>query len=740
LSCDNKKVDSEELDTYVKQKPNRRMLGVFRFHLGAYNLFHSRKTNKFKEKIAGIVGEEPVIYDEYLKNKSVQQLKAYMRNKGFYEASVKDSVTQKKKKVNIAYTIISNKPYKFNNFYYKIEDSKIEKFVLRDTLNRMIKKDNLFDVDLLQSERERITQVLKNEGYYYFTKEYIFYEIDSSLNSHYVNITIVIKNFLKKHGELTSLEVPHQTYSISEVNYYTEFDQKSAIKEGDSYLGTFDTMNIDGINFLYRDRFKINPKVLMQSNYIIPGRLYTNNDVNQTYNHLNSLKNFKTINIQFNESDSVKNALDCDVQLSRLNYQSYTVDVEGTNSSGNMGVAGSIKYQHKSLFRKAEIFDFKIRGGIERQTTLLNSEEGSDLEEFLKFNTLEAGGEMSINIPKFWFFGGSRNYEFTKKHDPKTQLITSYSFQRRPKYTRTIANFSFGYYWQGRKYVKHIINPFEINLVDIPVIDSAFYSEITNPYIRNSYKNYLITSTNYTFLFNNQDNKRKNFSYLRFTFEPAGNALSTINKLTKTYNEGGSYLVMNRKYAQYTKSDLDFRYYQILAPGNKVVFRFFAGAGMPYGNSTSMPFVKQYYSGGANSIRAWPVRALGPGSYFDSTLTFNYQTADMKLEMNLEYRFKWFWLVEGALFADAGNIWALSKKDIREGGLFNLNSFYNDIAIGTGFGLRFDFSFFVFRFDFGVKVRDPVQETRSKYVIFTDRVNFMKDLFDNVNVGIGYPF
>ncbi|MFH2095839.1 MAG: BamA/TamA family outer membrane protein, partial [Bacteroidota bacterium] len=181
------------------------------------------------------------------------------------------------------------------------------------------------------------------------------------------------------------------------------------------------------------------------------------------------------------------------------------------------------------------------------------------------------------------------------------------------------------------------------------------------------------------------------------------------------------------------------RYYQILSTTNKLVYRFFAGAGVPYGNSTALPFVKQYFAGGANSIRAWPVRDLGPGSY-DSDETFNYQTADMKIEMNLEYRFKWFWMVEGALFIDAGNIWAVSPNDNREGALFRFNSFYDDIAIGSGFGMRFDFSFFVFRFDFGVKVRDPIQIEGEKIVIFTERSKFMKDLFNNVNVGIGYPF
>jgi len=744
LKCDDKSIDTDELESYIKQKPNKRMLEVFRFHLGVYNMFHKKGSKKLRRKITEIVGEEPVLYDDYLKTKSSKQIKIYLKNKGYYYSDVYDTTIYKKKKAEIAYQVKANKPYTMRNINYNIDDYIVESIVFRDTINSLFKKGKLFDADLMQLERERITKFLKNRGYYDFSKEYIYYEVDSALNSYQVDINVGIKNFMKKISDETYEPEKHHKYTIKNVYIYPNFDPKQSVKEKENYFADFDTLVIENINFIFKKSMKINPKVIINANYIEKNDYYAKYNVDQTYRHLAALKVFKLINIVFTEPDDTKNKylLDCIIHLTPFAKQSYTAELEGTNSSGNLGIAANLQYQHKSLFNGAEIFNAKIHGGIQQQTTLQSDTENNDeIIDELPFNTIEYGGQTSINIPKFWFFAGNKSYGFTKKYSPKTKVTLSYNYQHRPNYTRTIASLSFGYNWNGTKHTKHIVNPFEVNLVDIPVIDTAFYARIDNPYIKNSYKDYLITSTNYSFIFNNQDlKKKKNHVYFRTNIEPSGNILSTINKITKTTNEGGSYLVMNRKYAQYMKSDIDFRYYQQVYQQNVIAYRVFGGFAYPYGNSTAIPFIKQYFSGGANSIRAWPVRSLGPGSYYNPNEIFNYQTADIKLEANIEYRFKLFWMIEGALFVDAGNIWSITDNDTREGSLFKLNTFYNDIAIGSGFGTRFDFSFFVFRFDFGVKVRDPRQADGEKIVIFTERSKFFKDLFSNVNVGIGYPF
>jgi outer membrane protein assembly factor BamA len=244
---------------------------------------------------------------------------------------------------------------------------------------------------------------------------------------------------------------------------------------------------------------------------------------------------------------------------------------------------------------------------------------------------------------------------------------------------------------------------------------------------------------NYSLIFTNQNlQKSKDFIYFKFNSELAGNILYAAFKASGAEKTDGAYELFKVSFAQYALGDIDFRYYNILNPGNKIVYRFFAGAGLPYKNSTALPFEKQYFSGGANSIRAWQVRDLGPGSYIDTThTTYSNQTADIKLEANLEYRFKLFWVLEGALFVDAGNIWAINNNDNREGAQFKFDRFYKDIAVGTGFGTRFDFSFFIFRFDLGIKTRDPEYPDGQKWV-FGSRQLGRNDFV--LNLGIGYPF
>jgi len=285
-------------------------------------------------------------------------------------------------------------------------------------------------------------------------------------------------------------------------------------------------------------------------------------------------------------------------------------------------------------------------------------------------------------------------------------------------------------------------------------IYSEFQSEISGRYLEYSYMNVLISETNYSFIFNNQKIKKKtDFIYFKLNAATAGNILSGINKLTNKPNTNGNYQLFGTEYAQYIRADFDFRYYQILNDANNIVYRINLGVGYPYGNSEALPFVKKFFSGGANSIRAWQVRSLGPGSYNkensdeenDGEGLYYNQLADIKIEVNLEYRFKLFWVLEGALFIDAGNIWAISNQDERErpGSLFKVDKFYKDIAIGTGLGARFDFSYFIFRLDVGLKARDPKEPEGEKWILGSGKVISDEYRFKDIttfNIGIGYPF
>ena len=315
----------------------------------------------------------------------------------------------------------------------------------------------------------------------------------------------------------------------------------------------------------------------------------------------------------------------------------------------------------------------------------------------------------------------------------------AYNYQRRPDYVRTVASATLSYLWRGNRHLTHMVSPIELNLVKIPYKSQQFIDWLEGKYIFYSYQPHLISVSSYSLIFSNQNiQKNRDFVYVRLNTELAGNILWSFYRVANIEEQNGSYALFNTNFAQFARGDIDLRYYNIIDENNSMVYRFFSGIGLPYSNSTALPFEKKYFSGGANSIRAWQVRNLGPGSYIDPDPGYYpNQTGDIKLEANLEYRFKLFWLLEGALFVDAGNIWAITQNDERQGALFEFDKFYKDIAIGSGIGARFDFSYFVFRLDLGIKTRDPSAIEGKKWILGARKLT-SDDL--TLNLGIGYPF
>lgn len=734
IKIEDGKVKKDDIKNYVRQKPNKRILGI-RFHLWLYNL-------SVKDKDTGLnnwlkkIGEQPVIYDEYLSKKSVDLLKSYFDNKGYYNSVVTDHVQYKRKRARILYRIEANKPFKIKSINYSCSDSNLAPVVLPDTLNAIVIPGNNFDLDLLQEERKRIETNLKNKGYYKFNKEFISFQADSSEKSLDVKLKMNINAFQTRNAENNMVKTSHKKYLINNVSVFTNFDQKEALTQSDYFSKDIDTTFIEGIYFISKNEDKLNNRVILQSNFIQQGDLYSLNNANKTYKHLNSLRLFKIINIQFETIDSLDNDslntgyLNCNIQLTKYYLQSYTIEFQGTNSYGNIGVGGNFLYQHRSLFGGAEITDFRINGAIEaidEQNVAGN------------FYTTELGANVTVSIPKFILpiFKGEN---FSKKYSPKTQISGGYNYQDRVDYRRSIANLSYGYLWDGNKYLKHAVKLLEINAVDLPYATEDFKDYIDSTDLKSSYENHLISFTNYSLIFNNQDiKKNRDFYFFRFNSEISGNILSGISNLTNAIkDENGSYQIFGIPFSQYAKFDIDFRYYDIIDKSNTIVYRMFGGVGIPYGNSQSLPYEKMYFSGGSNSIRAWNVRNLGPGSYTGgSSSRFPNQTGDIKFEANIEYRFKMFWVLEGAFFIDAGNVWNINSNEF-EGGLFKADEFYKEIAVGSGLGTRFDFSFFIFRLDLGVKLRDPALPDGSRWIPGNRNLTWQDDF--TINIGIGYPF
>jgi outer membrane protein assembly factor BamA len=730
VKTESKKVNKDELKTYIKQKPNKKILGL-RFHLSVYNLSRENKDNWLNRSLRTI-GEEPVILDESLTTKTTGQLELYLKNKGYMNAVVKDTILFKKKRAKIIYNLELYEPYLIRDIKYKFDDQNLEPYILPDTVSCLLKRNNNFDVDVLSAERERLEKLLKNKGFYNFSKEYVFYQADSSRFSHRVDVTLAIKKYRQFYEEGSFKEIPHPRYQIGNVSILTEYNSHEALTNPAGYFAKLDTIVADSIFIIYYEKQNVNPGVVLSSNFVIPGEFYNLDNVNQSYRNLSSLQLFRLVTIDFTEpkdqQDMAVRRLDCNMQLTPFALQSYAIEVEGTNSSGNIGGGGNLIFQHRNLFRGAENFNLQLKGAVEKIKESSTSNYG---------NMVELGTEASLNIPKFLL--PFRTEQFIKKYNPKTTVKLAYNFQRRPDYTRTVANASFGYIWKGTRFVTHIINPIEVNLVKIPYKSPEFIAWLKDRYIFYSYQPHLVTVTNYSLIFSNQNlQKRKDFIYFKLNAESAGNILYSAFKVSGAPKTNGVYELFNTDFAQYLRGDIDFRHYSMLDAGNSIVYRFFAGAGLPYKNSTALPFEKKYFSGGANSIRAWQVRDLGPGSYKELVKgKYSNQTADIKLEANVEYRFKLIWKLEGALFVDAGNIWAINNNDDRQGALFRWDKFYRDIAVGTGFGTRFDFSFFLFRFDLGIKTRDPSFPDGQKWV-FGNRSLVRNDFV--LNLGIGYPF
>ena len=713
VKVDNKRINHDELKSYIRQKPNKRILGFLglRLYLGLYNLSDIHKDNGINKYLRK-EGEAPVIWDLFATKKDLNQLKLFMSNKGYYKANVSDTLIFKKNKVDIVYHIKANKPYTVRSIKYTFEDTLIQPYVYADTVNSLIKRGALFDRDVLDNERTRLEYFLKNNGFYSFNRDAISYDADTSMMK--VDLMLNIKNRIRT---VNNQIVPFRQYKIDKVVV------KSGLIKTDTSRMVLDSLSQNGIQIIYYQRTWVNPGTILQSNYIDPGTLYKVSNVDETKSHLLSLNVFNTPNIQFKRSTrndtSQFNYLDCQIQLSLLDsIQSFGVEVDGTNSDGNFGGALNLIYQHRSLFRNAENFNLKLRGASE-------AVKRTDKPQF--HYTLEYGADATLKIPKFLLpFNSIR---FKKKYDPKTSFSISYNYNQRPDFTQTLANISFGYNWKVGPFVNQILKPISINYVNYDHVDSLspYFKNVSGTYFENIIKNHIVSALNYSLIFKNQKpNKTTDFRYFRWNFEVAGNLLYLHSQLNhETKNKNGSYTLYRIPYSQYILNELDFHHFHVVNEASRIVYRLYAGLGYPYGNSSSLPYEKSFFSGRANSLRCWQALTLGPGSYVDSISKYPNSTGDIKLEANIEYRFKLPWVLEGAMFADAGNIWAIRPDVSRQGASFEWNKFYKDIAISTGIGLRFDFHYFLFRVDVGMKTRNPASNISNPWIFNQHRVYFM---------------
>ncbi|MCX6235993.1 MAG: hypothetical protein NTY07_00315, partial [Bacteroidia bacterium] len=518
ISVDNKSINKSELKAYLKQKPNTKILGFWRFHLGLYNL--SNKGNE--DGILRRIGEAPVILSTYLTEKSKEEFQRFMHNKGYYQAKVTDTIIYKKnKKAEVYYTIVANAPHRIKSYKTEILDDSIKARSKGDSTKTLIKLNGTFDTDVLAAESKRVLSRFQNDGFYRINKNEIYFEADTTKAPKSVNLNLVVEKENISDDPTVVLERDHQRFTFRNFYFFTNYEsQKQLFSESsaETNVEKIDTVSIGNQYFISNGKMRYNPELLMNMNHINDKGFYSVDLVERTYNELFSLRLFKLINIRFVETskpDSLGNpTLDCIIQLSPSVRQSYSVSLEGTNSLGNLGIAGNLGYQHKNIFRGGELLDVVLLGATEKQ----NYGRG---DSTATFNSFESGIDTKITLPKF--LAPLKTRKLFSFSTPQTLMNLSYNYQRRPDYTRTILRASLGYQWKSSEYTTHRINLIDLNMVKMFAYDSAFVARIENLYIKSSYTDHSIAAWNYSFTRNTQNiQKRSNYSYMRDSFETPG--------------------------------------------------------------------------------------------------------------------------------------------------------------------------------------------------------------------------
>lgn len=729
---------SEEMINYVRQLPNHKILWSMKLQLGVYNM-SGRDTTKWWNRWIRKIGEAPVIYDSTLMEAGVAQLEKAMINKGFLHAqawadTIRDS---RKRKMTVVYNLKAGNPHKISSISYDFPSDTIDGLLAGHSVLDAVRSGDLLDRSRLEDLRNAITARMRNNGYYDFSKEYVTFVADTTGGSRDVDLTVRVSNPGYATPDTTD-DGTHRRSLIRNIWFVTDYDP-SAQNQGAMRK---DTVEYKDINVVYGERRYLRPSVLYDNCWFRKGEPFRQIDSDRTYESLNRLNILKFINIYFRPSGGLPDGtrlLDVFIMLTPGKSQSVAFELEGTNSEGDLGIAASVTYSHRNIGKGSETLTAKIRGAYEAI--------GGRLEGFIHNRYMEYSVDLGVNFPKFKF--PLLRESFKRRIKASTEFNVSMNYQERPEYTRIIATAGWQYLWterSGRN--RHTFTPIDINYVYLPESTYDFIDQIApdNPLLRYSYEDHFIMRMGYSFYHTNKRRQmpgersfQPNIYTLRVKAEIAGNLLFLINSIfnhRSNFHED-PYKIFGIRYSQYVKAETDYAITHIFDQRNSIAFHAGFGIGVPYGNSSILPFEKRFYGGGANGVRGWDVRTLGPGSYdgSNSVSDFINQCGDIRLDLNLEYRAKLFWVVELAAFIDAGNIWTIHNYQTQPGGMFHFNSFYKELAASYGLGIRLDFDYFLLRFDMGMKAHNPAANSDHWPLIHP---RWGRD--SSFHFSIGYPF
>lgn len=753
VKTDRPGISQTDILNFAQPKPNKKFLGLFRSKVWIWDAFGHNTKSRFNRWVVRNFGEPPVLLDTILVNNSLIPMRQYLSNKGYFGADMNSSVSIRRGKATITYSSVTPEPWHVGQFSSEINDDTLASVVSNENKFSLIKEGEQYDAYKMTGERDRITQLLRNNGYYAFSSDFIYFEVDTVNKDKLADIRLVILNRKLVKPEIQPDKTQdssnltftfHQRYKFRDINIHTDYPgigDKARSYDTLGYWRTADVNDNPDFYLIYRTFLRLRPEALARAVFVSPNDFYSQRNVNLTYNRIQNLglSSYVSVNVKPVEStnnDNTQQLLDLEVRMVRAPVNGFTIEAEGTNADGLMGLGGSLNFRNRNIFVGAETFRIRTYGAIEIKPKFGVEDENAHLGIF---NSLAGGIETGLDFPTL--LSPFPIKSLFQNARPKTTLALGYNYELRSGlYERNLSKFTLSYEWNASDVSRHFFSPVDLSSISINR-DPAFTEILLNlkdPRFFNQYTNHLILAMKYSYVFNNQVLRdRNNFFYFRINLEPAGNMFQLLSNVTNaTKDEEGRYTLFGLKFAQYFRIDWDLRYYKPITLRQRLVYRLAFGIGVPYGNSISLPFEKGFFAGGANGMRGWPVRSLGPGEYSSEDENVLENVGDLWSEANIEYRFPIYSFFNGTLFADVGNIWLLHENTDFPGGRFNFDRLLNSLALNIGTGIRFDFSLFVFRIDGGLPLYDPGKPEGDQH--FRPKNFQMKDI--NWNFGIGYPF
>ena len=723
IESSDKDINVADLEDFVRQRPNSDIPLLGKFRLKIYNI-GGQDTAKWLTRAFRKIGESPVIYSRRQAGISAAQIEKELSNYGYLNARVDTFLSLRKKKASVIYKIDSGTPYTVRNSENTVSDTTIRRILNRSRRISGIKPGVLFDKAALEEERVNMNNVLRNAGYYSLSKEVLYYKADTTLNSHQVDL------YLSLYNNPDSTD--YKRYRLRNIIIRSGYDATSNYNA--RLFQNPDTIFKQGITIIHGRNNFLRSSTLLRNNYLSPGQLYSNMLSTRTYSAFNNVGAVKQTNIEFTPvgTDTV-NWLDARITLSPANVHWFQAGVDGTNSAGDIGIAPSVAYRHRNIFNGAEVLGVKLKGAYE---FIANENESSVIGE----NYYEYGVETSLSFPLFLFPWVKRSWR--EIPSASTQITLGLTNQNRSEYIRQFFNATYTFRWSTqRARLNHSFDFMDVNYVRMPWKSNGFKDYLKNPILNATYQDQLIARTGYAITYTGSQRgvryPRNTFT-IRTSIDLAGwlpHLLQAAGGLTDKVN--GQYRVVGIAYAEYMKTTFGFSHTRNFNRQNSFAYNAAIGFANPFGNSQILPYEKRFFSGGANSVRGWSTRRLGPGAYKpDASTSFVNQVGDIKLDLNVEYRNKLSKYVELAGFIDAGNVWTIRQYDGQEGGLLTFSDFYKEIALSYGLGLRFDLNFLLLRLDTGMKAYNPSRSEGDRFVIYRPQIK--RDLA--WHFAIGYPF